>query len=176
MRSKKVNIIVVALVLVVSTALVAFVALVAPWRWFSRTVRCPNGEPVKLLLPEDYLLQYSGRDVQISVELVGVLKEQMGVRSELIREADELVQLLDQRLRVLIALHNGRPCSPEAAKLYQMLTEYNTDGMAALIAAQARLREASMVPGATAKAEAAVEAYNATLRRQLARVSVTAEP
>jgi hypothetical protein len=136
-RSTMILIVIIAFLVVV----VIIVLGIKPDFLWQRTIECPDGRKVALISPEQYIIKYSGKKITLSMELIDALKQNFQVEDVLIQEASESVQILDQKLRTLLVLHNSNPCDQESAKLLHALNEYSINGSSRIQAIQKEIEK-----------------------------------
>lgn len=116
--TKKVLIITCGIV-IVTLAILVFKS----WRQQPITKKCGDGRIVEWIDPEVYILKYSGKKVEISVETKDKLKTSLGVSEEVIQQAIASTQFIDQQLRLFIGYYNARSCETDGQRMYDRLVE-----------------------------------------------------
>jgi hypothetical protein len=120
-------------------------AVLAYNRWLQQTQpslkKCGDGRMVEWIVPETFILKYSGKKVVISVETKDKLRASLGVSDDVIQQAVASTQYIDQQLRLFIVYYNVRSCEADGQKMYDRLVELRSKDLPELARLNQQLNE-----------------------------------
>jgi len=95
-------------------------------------ITCADGRTAHVVVPEAFLLQYSGKSIVADLSWAEKLKGSVKIEDKLIQEAAELTQVLDMRLRPLLIEQVASACTDQGRDLLVRIEAYRVDFEAVL--------------------------------------------
>ncbi len=88
------------------------------------TMKCNDGRIIQIILPDPFLIKYSGKKIGISIEVQKKLKQSIGLEDVLLQQATESTQNLNEKLKLVILTYNSRPCEERSQSMFDKLQNY----------------------------------------------------
>lgn len=150
----------------------------------SLAVQCPDGRTERLADEDRYLLKYSGTVITFDAQFMEKAKGSLKIGDQLLQDAVVSTQLLDQRLRQILASQRHSACDPNGRTLLTELERFRATEFESLSKTAAdlygvvgrgeskdSLQAANLAERVVARATSAKESL-----RAIERISTTATP
>ena len=99
-------------------------------------INCSDGRVVSLIDPSSLVIDYSGISFELAVEKDQLINAKLNLSDKTLQKAFEHTQVLDQKLRLLIAAHNATPCNEENSNRISEITKLHGKATDALVSIQ----------------------------------------